>query len=510
MKQLFSPFITLIFVISGSVTSLSASAALGQGAKGTGTIQSAIPIEHKMLNVSVGFEHASGTDLGVKNMNGVVATTDHSTSSEAIRQTSYAALTYGLFTFLETGLYVPYYRDNLLGNEETGIGNVKTSFKFNYPPYPHKGGFELSYLLQLDFPTGGEEYPKGFNRHGWYATDSNTTPYGNSNVVTTLKLLTTANFGAIEGMFPLHLHLNWGLVLGAADASNVLLLDAGVDVNIKKYVSLFWSAETEVFVDHATKEIPITDYPIVHSAGIEAHVPDINLTFTAGAKFGTNMQDSSYYLINGESVGYSVVPEMSIFGGVSFGISFLPKDSDGDGVLDKVDSCPRDKEDFDGFEDGDGCPETDNDGDGVPDQNDKCPLKAEDRDGFKDEDGCLDADNDFDTILDDDDKCPNEPEDGDSFEDEDGCPEFDNDKDGILDLADKCPLEAEDRDDYEDGDGCPDMDNDKDGVPDAVDKCPNKAEIVNGYLDGDGCPDEEPKFKMKKKKKKKRTRRKRR
>ncbi len=515
MKNRILIFLGFLLCVNGS---LFASAALGQGAEGTGTIQSAIPLEHKMLRLSIGVEHANGNALRVKNLNAQnKATTDHSSGSSAVRQDGIAAISYGLFPFLETSVLMPYYRDELLGQNSSSIGNVKTSFKFNYPPYPHKSGFEVSYLLQLDFPTGGDEYSNGFTRHSWYGTSHNKTPYGNTGVVTTLKLLTSANFGAIEGMFPLHAHINWGVVLGAPDASNVLLFDGGIDFTIKKYVSLFWQAGTEVAISHATKKIPYLEYPVVHAVGIELHVPDAHLTFTGGAKLGSNIQDSNYYELydanNAEmSVGYSYVPDLTIFGGISVGISFSPKDSDLDGILDEQDKCPAEQEDIDGFEDEDGCPETDNDGDGVLDAMDKCPLKAEDRDSYEDADGCPESDNDKDGILDEKDKCPNEPEDSDGFEDEDGCPEFDNDKDGILDLADKCPLQSEDRDGFEDGDGCPDMDNDKDGVPDAVDKCPGKAEIVNGYLDGDGCPDDEPKAKVEevKKKKKKKKRRKRR
>ena len=454
---------------------------------GIGKNQSAIPMEKQKLKIGLGFEHATGDKLGVP----------PSIAEESFRQSMMASINYGMLSFLEFGLYLPYYRDHdmITGAEVSGMGNVTTSFKFNYPPYPHQRGFELSYLFQVDIPTE-DKVSNGFVRNAWhYNNEGAYRPYGNELPVYIMKLLTTANMGAIEGMVPLLFHFNFGLALGDPETSNVFLVGGGFDLTFNEFLAIYWAFDSEADVSASKKNIPYFEFPIQHSVGMQLGIPAANLNFTGGVSWAQNQADRNDFDYVSEGVPYFREADLEFFISMTYSASFAPSDSDHDEILDKHDRCPNESEDMDGFEDEDGCPELDNDLDGIRDFEDKCPNEPEDLDGFEDGDGCPDIDNDNDKILDKDDKCPNKAEDFDNFQDEDGCPELDNDLDGVLDVKDKCKNEPEDKDGYKDEDGCPDLDNDQDGVPDESDKCPDNAEIVNGYLDADGCPDEEPAYK---------------
>lgn len=253
---------------------------------------------------------------------------------------------------------------------------------------------------------------------------------------------------------------------------DAVTMNAGMDIFINKYVSMFLEWDGEKLIDK--KDFSVSEEEFIHKAGGGfKFVGNKNFSATVGGFGGLNED----------------VPSWQVYTGITLSGNWIDPDTDKDGILDEVDSCPLEPEDFDGFEDIDGCPELDNDKDGVPDLSDKCPLIAEDMDGYQDDDGCPEDDNDGDGIKDNYDKCPNEPEDFDGYEDQDGCPEFDNDKDGLLDNVDKCPNEPEDFDGWLDTDGCPEFDNDGDGLTDDIDKCPNEAESFNGFEDTDGCPD---------------------
>lgn len=547
------------------VSIASANIALSNGAAGTGSIQSAVPLAHKMIEFSTGFDYATGTDIGLTKFSHVDESSkdfcgyDRVTEvdedpflsglkniykdgyvcplgtingpidiGEASRLDLRASIAYGLTPFLETSLTFPYYQDSQDGTTYAGLGDIRASFKLNYPPYMHNPAFELSYLLQFDFPTGDVQSDGGYVRQatsvmnaeevngepnlldptkdgvtshlsGTSSPGKGQSAYTTTSVVTLMRLLMTANFKDVEGMIPARMHLNFGLALSDSYHANMFMAGGGLEFWIVDQLALFYSAETQVNVGHTNKHIPILDYPIFNKVGLELAVPQKNFTIQAGVSRVTNNNERSDYYTNyrqkdkpgANSYSYSRYPNFSLFAGLSVGISLQEKDTDGDGVKDKSDRCPLDKEDLDNFEDEDGCPEIDNDLDGINDINDKCPMEPEDKDDFEDEDGCIDLDNDRDKVNDTEDKCPMQAEDIDGYEDEDGCPELDNDSDGITDNYDKCPLKAEDIDGFQDTDGCPELDNDNDGIPDAADKCPDKPEILNGINDSDGCPDAE-------------------
>ena len=487
-----------------------AGAALSGGVTGNGTNVSAIPLDYKSLQVDFGGVYSPGGQLGLKKANGKAAAVDG-----AERYDASSAINYGLFPFLETGLFFPYYKDLASGGEEfKGLGDVRASLKLNYPPYPHKKGFEVSLLAQLDLPTAttaGEV--GGYTRHAWYTTTGSDTArnaFGAKGPTLSTRMLTTANFGAIEGVVPILLHLNWGAAFAGSSSQNAFLLGGGAEVSPYPAVTLFWSFNSEVSISQAAKRIPIFEYPYASSAGLQFNIPKAHLQIYGGMDFVIHDFKDTLYAPPSEASAsqprFSRFPLRGWFAGLTTQFSFLPKDVDGDGIFEDKDKCPNDPEDFDGFEDDDGCPDLDNDKDGIPDALDKCPNVAEDIDGFEDEDGCPDLDNDKDGIPDALDKCPNDAEDMDGFEDTDGCPDPDNDKDGVCDPwvgekglygkysnvcrgVDKCISKPEDFDGFEDDDGCPDPDNDKDGILDSVDKCPNVPEDVNGFEDSDGCPD---------------------
>jgi hypothetical protein len=447
------------------------------------------------------------------------------------------ALAYGITDFLDASIFIPYYQDTDDKSETfSSMGDMRLTFKLNYPPYEHNRAFELAYLLAFDLPTASAQNDGGYARNPWVATQRNQSeqqpgiyqrssgwaPYGSNSPVTIGKLLMTANFKAVEGMVPLLLHLNFGMAMSESESENAFLLGGGADFWFSEFVGITWAADGKMDVSQATKHIQVMSYPMSHKVGLVVAIPQVYLTANIGAMLATNWktdQDQDYAECTGVSVNavcgeftgdvqdggdvdyvqdhgampasykYARLPKFGLYGGLGVGLNFAPKDGDGDGLTDDKDYCPVEPEDADGFEDEDGCADLDNDQDGVADAADKCPDQAEDMDSFQDDDGCPDKDNDRDGIEDATDKCPSDIEDKDGFEDEDGCADLDNDQDGVVDNFDRCPIQSEDADGFEDEDGCPDLDNDKDGLPDDVDKCPDKPETINGIKDSDGCPD---------------------
>ena len=480
------------------VMSSFAASALSGGVDGTGNLQSAVPIAYKTLQVDGGISYYSGDDLGFRDQNGKSLP-----GSGAERFDMAGAVTYGVLPYLEAGFLYPYYLDkDQNGKEFKGLGDVRTSFKFNYPPYPHKKGFDVSLLAQMDWPTGtlAGKYG-GYTRHSWYTVsgtndDSTRNAFGARGPTLITQMLTTANLGAIDGFIPLMLHLNWGAAFTGSSSQNSFLLGGGAEITPYPAVSIFWSFNSEISITQASRSIPIMDYPFASSAGLQLNFPKYGIEAYTGIHFVINdIPDTVYSAPMGAPSGtpvYERFPGFGWFGGLSTKISFLPKDGDLDGIYGDRDRCPLEPEDMDNFEDDDGCPDLDNDKDGIVDLKDKCPNQAEDMDGFEDEDGCPELDNDGDSVPDALDKCPIAPEDRDGFQDEDGCPDPDNDGDGVIDAQDKCPTKVEDMDGFQDEDGCPDVDNDNDGIPDNLDRCPNQPENVNGVDDGDGCPDTQP------------------
>ncbi len=491
-------FSKLSLALLATAITVHSAASLSAGVGGAGTSQSAIPLEHKEIVVDAGLSYYPGSNLGLRDSAGREVE-----SKGAERFDMAASIQYGLFPFFEVGVLVPYYLDmDLSGKEFRGLGDVRTSFKLNYPPYPHKKGFDISLLAQIDWPTATDAGEQGgYTRHSWYTVsgsneDSTRNAFGALGPTFTARMLTTANLGAIEGFLPVLLHMNWGASFTGASSQNSFLIGGGAEVAPYPLLSLFWSFNSEISISQAARNIPIMDYPFASSAGLQFNFPKAHLDVYGGLHWVINDIPDTLYSApmdapNG-SPDYSRFPTWGWFGGLALRFGFVPSDTDGDGIYDHVDQCPAEKEDVDNYQDNDGCPEWDNDGDGIVDLKDKCPIKAEDKDSFEDEDGCPELDNDGDSVADLQDKCPLAPEDKDGFQDDDGCPEIDNDSDGIPDAKDQCQGKMEDVDTFQDEDGCPEWDNDNDGVPDTLDRCPLQAEVVNGVEDGDGCPDTRP------------------
>lgn len=474
---------------------LFAAAALSNGVSGTGTLESAVPLPYKTLQADASFSYYPGAYLGIKGGEG-----------GADRFDLAASVNYGLFSFLEIGLYAPYFRDmDTKGNDYKGLGDIRTSLKLNYPPYPHPKGLEISLLAQMDWPTATSAGRSGgFTRHSYYGISSTDDPpqtrnaFGAYGPTLITRMLMTANLGEVRGFIPLMIHLNWGAAFTGANSQNAFLLGGGAEFKASSIVTLFWSFQSEVPITQADKSIPLFSYPFGSSAGLQLQIPKVHMEVYSGVHFDLNDQKDITYTPGMDAASgtpqYSRYPGLGVFLGVGGSFSFLPRDTDGDGILGEKDLCPDQPEDQDGFQDEDGCPDVDNDLDKIPDSRDKCPLQAEDRDNFQDEDGCPEPDNDGDGIPDEKDKCPGQSEDKDNYQDEDGCPDLDNDGDKINDDVDRCPFKQEDHDSFEDEDGCPDVDNDRDGIPDHLDRCPLQAEVVNGVDDGDGCPDAAPTY----------------
>lgn len=485
---------SLLLLSSGAF----AASALSGGVSGTGTNQSAIPLPYRTLEVDAGMSYYPGSELGFQDESGRAVK-----EAGADRFDMAGAIGYGILPFLEGNVMVPYYRDqDLSGKQFKGMGDIRASLKFNYPPYPHKKGFEISLLAQLDLPTATSagEF-NGYTRHAYYTVsgtgdDSTRNAFGARGATVSARMLTTANLGAIEGFVPVLFHLNWGAAFSGASSQNAFLLGGGAEITPYPAVSIFWNFNSEVSITQSSRSIPIFTHPFASSAGLQLNFPKAHLEVYGGVHFVMNSYPDTLYSAphksKAGSPNYLRYPDMGWFGGLSTNFSFLPKDPDGDGIKGELDRCPMEAEDADRFDDEDGCPELDNDKDGILDSKDKCPMVAEDVDEFEDTDGCPEPDNDLDSIPDTKDKCPIAPEDRDGFQDEDGCTDPDNDTDGILDEKDKCPAKVEDQDGFQDEDGCPDSDNDNDGIPDNLDRCPNQTETVNGVEDGDGCPDSQP------------------
>jgi hypothetical protein len=316
-----------VAVLIVSVGTAMASMVLSGGVNGSGTIQSAIPMPQHELRIEFGSNLISGSMLGLKDSNARDTYSD-SYMDKASRRDYLVGVGYGILPFLEAGLLMPFYGDNDgLGNSFAGTGDLRTSFKLNYPPYPHPKGFELSLLAQFDWPTSAGE-PEGYNRHAWYmhagseAQSANApvkSPWGSPYPVALLKMMTTANFGAIEGMIPLLLHLNWGMAFSESDHQNAFLLNGGAEITPHPVFTIFWSFDAEVPLSGASKSIPLFDYPISSAAGLQFQIPDVNLEIAGGALFAINQLPSVNYrrVFAGVDEYHSRVPDLGFFIGIS-------------------------------------------------------------------------------------------------------------------------------------------------------------------------------------------------
>jgi hypothetical protein len=502
-NNLISKALMLGMTLMSSITF--ANVALSEGIDGTGSNISAVPMGAKTFKISYGMRYSLSSGIVSEAYDGKAtpARLDHLFSMAA-----------GLGDFIDFGLTLPYYKDKdpFEVNSE-GIGDAKASFKLNYPPYKHKKGYELAYVLQVGLPTGSGAQIDGFTRNTWNETkientdgsfkqtagafdlDPKSNPYSAESIFLIMRLLNTIDLKGTGKALPLQIHFGAGLAMGASEHPSAFLGHIGFEFWMGEYVALFYQLESESPISALQKHPPLAKYPFLNKGGLNFQVPEIGLDFTLGVEAVLNDKGEEFGFHytrtnkNGNTYKVRRAPTTQVFAGLSYLWNFKEGDDDKDGIMNNFDRCPLEAEDMDNFEDEDGCPEMDNDQDGVPDMSDKCPLEAEDKDGFADEDGCIDPDDDRDGILDVNDSCRTEAEDMDGFQDTDGCPELDNDEDGIEDRFDQCPDDQEDLDEWKDEDGCPDRDNDKDGIPDESDECPNDKEKINGIKDSDGCPD---------------------
>lgn len=304
--------------------SIFAASALSGGVNGSGTVQSAFPLGYNKLQVDVGGAYYKGEDLRIA-----------APADEASRMDLLLAVNYGVFQYLDVGITMPYYRDfDVFGDRHQGAGDLRTSFKLNYPPYPHPAGFEVAILAQFDWPTASAAGEKGgYNRSVWNTTiaDAMDQPqtrnaFGAYGPVFIAKMLTTANLGAAEDLIPLMLHLNWGAAFSGASSQNAFLIGGGIEVTPVPPFTVFWSFESEVPINQASKDIPIFDYPLKSAAGIQVNVVEVGLEIYAGANFDMNAQNHILYSpgskASARQPAHQRFPAFGAFAGIAQTISF--------------------------------------------------------------------------------------------------------------------------------------------------------------------------------------------
>jgi outer membrane protein OmpA-like peptidoglycan-associated protein len=429
-------------------------------------------------------------------------------------------LGYGITRFLDFGAGLPLYTDYLsgyrdeagrkfYGKNQTGLGDLELSLKFQYPPYPHHRIFETSYFGSVSIPTGRAD--RGyFPRHGYYlldrpdslgsklqAVDSAIAMYSSRAAEIDMKMLWTINLGELHSASPVLIHIDYGVRWTRHELPHLFLLNMAFQYDPVAWFHLFteFTGETRISnIDHGFK---LGDAALRLSPGI-SFTPAGGLFLHLGADINLGTDTVMQYTVHdrrsaaGPALAFAtrIEPQYRLAATLGWAGYIIPQDADQDGIRDGADRCPKETEDFDNFEDSDGCPDNDNDRDGISDLKDKCLNDAEDVDGFEDLDGCPDYDNDKDLVADSADQCPVVAEDLDGFEDGDGCPDQDNDRDSVSDSADQCINLPEDRDGFQDKDGCPDTDNDLDNVADSLDQCRD----TPGDSAYHGCPrPEEPK-----------------
>jgi hypothetical protein len=316
----------LLLILLASFSALQALPAMSNGTSGSGRILSAFPMEDKTLEISAAGSIYTGNAVQLRtitNPDSIIK------SPGAVRQDYAFALNLGAFRFLELGLHFPFFvDDNGKGSSTSGTGDLSISAKFNYPPYPHKQGFALSYFLQLSAPTSMGGNGKGFTRHAWgvrplqpingqdrYQINN----FGSTGAVLQARLLTTANFGVIEGMFPLKLHINGGLALSDVNSRNAFLFGTGLELTPVEYITFFTALDAEVMLDNATQSVPLFSHPMRSSFGIQGNVAKLKLS--AGMDFMVNARKDVWYQATSEFVN-SIYPLYGFFFGISGVIDF--------------------------------------------------------------------------------------------------------------------------------------------------------------------------------------------
>jgi len=342
------------------------------------------------------------------------------------------AASYGVSTWLEAGLDLPFRRASWRC-DEGGDRSVQTidnpSLALKLAPLPPLGPVRLAALARFALPVDDElaVAPAGDAGESIFIT-------GGPRPDWQVLVLATADF---TERFPLRLHLNAGWAFhreeergrsfhplyyppvpeGGEPADNDALLLRGAVEFPGRSVDLFTEFRGDLINDRglvAAKENAL------------AVTPGVRVRFGRGfsATLGFSVGISGNDRTTEDFDPHDAFPDWEASVAVAYTWPVLAADSDGDGIPDFGDECPSAAEDFDGHEDEDGCPDVDNDGDMIPDEFDGDPELPEDFDGFEDRDGVPDLDNDGDGIVDERDMCPNEAEDLDGFEDEDGCPDM--------------------------------------------------------------------------------------
>jgi hypothetical protein len=404
------------------------SASLNTGVYGPGSIQSGYPLNHESIETSLSSFNVFGSAMELKSPAG-------NKTNSSYHDINFA-LSYGILPFLEVGLLTPFHID-IFGNQSTGgIGDVTTSFKFQYPPYPHKESFSLSYLLQIKWPSGSKQQDGGFARSAthqskiidttlyiyndpnsndsneqllWASTeeldqlnqvadslgqdsitlvdslnqynDPSWQAYSSNSITYVLKLLMSADIQSLYAKLPMMAHLNFGLAISESNRENAFLFGLDLEYWIKNQYGLFWSMDAQANVSHSTQSIPWFSYPLSNTLGLNYPIEKHDMVLTGGLQFALNQQTKYRYEWKGPEAtpadpiqySYNKIPNWGLFVEISSEIALNPKDEDGDGIPDHKDRCPYQPEDPDGFMDFDGCLDADNDNDGVPDPDDACP-----------------------------------------------------------------------------------------------------------------------------------------
>lgn len=341
------------------------------------------------------------------------------------------AASYGVSTWLEAGLDLPFRRASWRC-DEGGDRSVQAidnpSLALKLAVLPSLGPVRLSALARFGLPVDEELAvgPGGEAGESIYIT-------GGPRPDWQVLLLATADF---TERFPLRVHLNAGWAFhredergrsfhplyypsvpeGGEPTDNDALLLRGAVEFPGRSVDLFTEFRGDMIRDRSL--VAAKENPLAITPGVRVRFGR-GLSATLGFSVGLSGNDRS----TEDFDPHDAFPDWEASVAVAYTWPVHAADSDGDGIPDFEDDCPKRAEDFDGYEDADGCPDPDNDGDGIADEIDGDPELPEDLDGFEDRDGVPDLDNDSDGIIDERDMCPNEAEDLDGFEDEDGCPD---------------------------------------------------------------------------------------
>lgn len=325
----------LFMALSGILLQVHGAAALSGGVSGSGTLASAIPLPKGIMQIDMGGNFFSGENMGL------VQPSDRrplGSINGAQRIDFMSAISYGFTSYFESSLLVPYYKDtDNLGKDHAGLGDIRASFKYNYPPYPHKEGFKLSFLLQLDIPTASES-EGGWTRNSWYlesGPDRNPSrtknAHGADGVVGITQLLSTANFGAIDGMWPLLVHLNFGAAFSGASSQNAFLLGGGIEATPHPVVTAFFSFQSQITVSGASKNIPLFDYPYQSSFGLQFNIPRSGVAIYGGSHFAINSMPGVLWSpprdADPATAYNNRAPDFGVFGGLSVNINTKSKKS---------------------------------------------------------------------------------------------------------------------------------------------------------------------------------------